>query len=156
MAQALYYEARGEGMRGQEAVAEVILHRLRSANRPDSVCGVVYQPHQFSFLEDGSMGRPREPEAWEAANRLAARILDGEVATAMTHRATHYHKVSVHPYWAKAMLRTVRIGKHVFYKRAPKKSAVAIANSRSRGPKAPTLLARTALDSAGRARGSGS
>jgi spore germination cell wall hydrolase CwlJ-like protein len=53
LTQALYYEARGESERGKEAVAEVILHRARSGAHPKSVCGVVYEPHQFSFLEDG-------------------------------------------------------------------------------------------------------
>ncbi|HXJ03108.1 MAG TPA: cell wall hydrolase [Micropepsaceae bacterium] len=146
MAQALYYEARSEGERGQEAVAEVILHRLRDSHRSDSICGVVYEPHQFSFLDDGSMRKTREPEAWTAANRLAARILDGEVVTSITHRATHYHEVRVRPPWAKTLLKTVRIGKHVFYRPRPPKSTNPTANTRPPDGKPPTpLFARTAL-----------
>ncbi|HEX3484315.1 MAG TPA: cell wall hydrolase [Micropepsaceae bacterium] len=156
MAQALYYEARSEGVRGEEAVAEVILRRLHDANRPDSVCGVVYEPHQFSFLDNGAVHGRLEPDAWAAANRLAARILTGEIVTAMTRRATHYHEVSVRPSWAKTLLKTARIGKHVFYKPRPPKSPGSIANSRGREGKPPTPLARTALNSPGRATGSGS
>jgi spore germination cell wall hydrolase CwlJ-like protein len=156
MAQALYYEARSEGVRGQEAVAEVVLRRLHDTHRPDSVCGVVYEPHQFSFLDDGSMRKRPEPEAWTAANILSARILKGEVVTAITNRATHYHEVSVRPPWAKTLLKTVRIGKHVFYKPRPPKSSGPNANSRSPAGTPPTLVARSARNSDRGARGSGS
>lgn len=115
MAEALYYEARGEGERGQEAVAEVILDRLRSGKHPNSICGVVYEPHQFSFLDDGSMLGKRDQDAWAAANQLAARILSGEIITSMTRQATFYHKATIRPGWAKTLVRTAKIGNHVFY-----------------------------------------
>jgi len=116
LAQALYYEARGEGRRGQEAVAEVVLHRVRSGTHPHSICGVVYEPHQFSFVGDGSMLRKLEPDAWKQANTLADRIMRGEIVTVMTRRALYYHEISVQPKWASALVRTVQIGNHVFYK----------------------------------------
>ena len=62
MAEAIYYEARGEGPRGQEAMAEVILQRMRSGDHPQSVCGVVHEPHQFSYrrwLNPAQTGRQR-------------------------------------------------------------------------------------------------
>ena len=115
MAQALYYEARGEGERGQEAVAEVILRRTKSGNHPSTVCGVVYEPHQFSFVDDGSMSHKLDRRAWETAYDLSVRILKGEIVTAMTRQATFYHHVSVSPNWSKTFIRTAKIGNHLFY-----------------------------------------
>lgn len=119
MAEALYYEARGEGVRGQEAVAEVILQRTRSKAHPNSVCGVVHEPHQFSYRYDGSMQHKPESAAWEAANDLAARILKGDVVTSMTRKAMFYHTVDVLPDWASTMVMTARIGDHIFYRPKP-------------------------------------
>jgi spore germination cell wall hydrolase CwlJ-like protein len=119
MAEALYYEARGEGVRGQEAVAEVILQRTHSNAHPNSVCGVVHEPHQFSYLYDGSTKHKRDPEAWDAARELAARILKGDVVTSMTRKAMYYHTVDVLPDWASTMVVTARIGDHVFYRPKP-------------------------------------
>ena len=122
LAQALYYEARGEGERGQEAVAEVILRRARSGRHPNSVCGVVHEPYQFSFLRDGSMQRKLDPQAWDAATRLAARIIRGEIVTDITRSAMFYHTVNFQPDWAKSMRPTAQIGNHIFYQRAAQKS----------------------------------
>jgi spore germination cell wall hydrolase CwlJ-like protein len=119
MAEALYYEARGEGPRGQEAVAEVILQRTRSKAHPKSICGVVHQPYQFSYLTDGSTKRKRDPEAWNAATELAARILKGDIVTSMTRKAMYYHTVDVLPDWASTMVMTARIGDHIFYRPKP-------------------------------------
>jgi spore germination cell wall hydrolase CwlJ-like protein len=85
LAQAMYYEARGEGIEGQKAVAEVILNRTHHANFPGTICGVVFQgaslDHgcQFSFTCDGEMDRAKSPGAWASARRLAVRILSGRV-----------------------------------------------------------------------------
>src|SRR5262249_39156378 len=108
MTQALYYEARGEGERGQEAVAEVILHRTKSGNYPSTVCGVVREPHQFSFLTDGSMFRKVDRQAWDASYDLAVRILSGKIVTSFTKRATHYHQIDVQPEWSKSFIVTAR------------------------------------------------
>jgi spore germination cell wall hydrolase CwlJ-like protein len=116
MAQALYYEARGEGQNGQEAVAEVILQRVRSGGRPDTICGVVREPRQFSFLTDGSTLRELDADAWQSAKQLAARIVRGEVVTSLTRRAQFYHQVDIQPAWASEMVRTAKIGNHVFYR----------------------------------------
>jgi len=122
MTQALYYEARGEGERGQEAVAEVILHRTKSGAHPNTVCGVVREPHQFSFLTDGSMLRKVDQEAWDASYDLAVRILSGKLVTSLTKRATHYHTVAVSPSWSKTLVRTAKIGNHLFYSEPSQKT----------------------------------
>jgi spore germination cell wall hydrolase CwlJ-like protein len=116
MTEALYYEARGEGQNGQEAVAEVILQRVRSRAHPDSICGVVHEPGQFSYVTDGSTKRPRDQESWQAAKNLAARIVRGELVTSLTRRALFYHAVDVQPAWAAEMVRTAVIGNHIFYR----------------------------------------
>jgi spore germination cell wall hydrolase CwlJ-like protein len=122
MTQALYYEARGEGERGQEAVAEVILRRTKSGNYPNTVCGVVREPHQFSFLTDGSMSHKVDRQAWEASYDLAVRILSGKLVTSFTKRATHYHQIDVQPEWSKVFVVTARIGNHLFYSAPTQKS----------------------------------
>ena len=122
LTQALYYEARGEGLQGQLAVADVILQRQRSKYHPDTICGVVYQPYQFSFVMDGSMLREIDIEAWNTADDLSGRILRHEVPTALTGRALFYHAKSVRPDWADEMIKTAEIGNHIFYRRAPRRS----------------------------------
>ena len=122
LTQALYYEARGEGVQGQLAVADVILQRQRSKYHPDTICDVVYEPYQFSFVADGSTLREIDVEAWYKADELSGRILRGEVPTALTGRALFYHAKSVRPDWADAMLKTAEIGNHIFYRRAPRRT----------------------------------
>jgi spore germination cell wall hydrolase CwlJ-like protein len=121
LAEAMYYEARGEGENGEEAVAEVIFHRMRNGNYGHSICAVVYEGAgapgcQFSFACNGVMAEAKEPEAWRTAQILAARILTEELPLAdTTGNATHYHAVSVQPYWSSTLPRTVKIGNHIFY-----------------------------------------
>jgi spore germination cell wall hydrolase CwlJ-like protein len=123
LSEVLYYEARGEGTDGQMAVAEVIFHRLRHGNYGHSICAVVYDgagTHscQFSFACHGELTRQKTPAAWRRAETLAARILTGETQLGdTTGDAVSFHAASVSPDWADNMVRTVRIGNHVFYKR---------------------------------------
>jgi len=126
LSEVMYYEARGEGVEGQKAVAEVVFHRLRHGRYGHSICAVVYEGAgspgcQFSFTCDGELALRKSPAAWRSAETLAARILTGEVAlTDITGNATHFHAVSVAPDWAEdnGMERTVQIGNHVFYRHA--------------------------------------
>ncbi|WP_337187701.1 cell wall hydrolase [Phenylobacterium sp.] len=120
---AVYYEARGESPRGQAAVAQVVLNRVKHPAFPASVCAVVYQGAgrkgcQFSFACDGSAHRLREPVAWDRARAIATRALAG-VAQADIGAATHFHTTAVSPVWAPQMLRVANVGAHVFYRFAP-------------------------------------
>ncbi|WP_293376140.1 cell wall hydrolase [Phenylobacterium sp. SCN 70-31] len=120
---AVYYEARGESDRGQAAVAQVVLNRVKHPAFPGSVCAVVYQGAgrkgcQFSFACDGSARRPREPLAWDRARAVATRALAG-VIQADIGAATHFHTTAVSPVWAPQMLRVANVGAHVFYRFAP-------------------------------------
>ncbi|HEX4158364.1 MAG TPA: cell wall hydrolase [Rhizomicrobium sp.] len=125
LAEAMYYEARGEGLDGQKAIAEVVFHRMRTSGFPHSICGVVYQGAasghgcQFSFACDGEMVAPKTVGAWARAKRLAGRILTGLVQLGdMTEDAIAFHAVAVQPGWGDHLVRTIQIGNHIFYRKA--------------------------------------
>ncbi|HET6970503.1 MAG TPA: cell wall hydrolase [Phenylobacterium sp.] len=123
MTDAVYYEARGESARGQAAVAQVVMNRVKHPNFPKSVCAVVFQRAghrgcQFSFACDGSMREAREGLAWDRARQVAARVLAG-AALVNIGTATHFHTLAVSPDWAPQMLRVATVGMHVFYKPSP-------------------------------------
>ncbi len=130
LAQAIYYEARGESVSGQMAVAEVILNRTKSRRYPDSVCEVVFQNDhmknrcQFSFACDGNTDDPAETSsAWRRA-RLIANYLTTEEDLSLTHSATHYHATYVQPHWASSLEKTVQIGQHIFYRTPTQMAAI--------------------------------
>ena len=127
LAEAIYFEARGESTRGQVAVAEVILNRVDSRRYPKTVCGVVKQGTgrknacQFSYTCDGKPDRIHEKGAFKKAAKIASLMLNGRPRV-LTGKATHYHTDKVNPRWAKKFTVTARIGDHIFY-RVPKKLA---------------------------------
>ena len=124
LTQAVYFEARGESPRGQAAVAQVVLNRVKSPAFPKTVCGVVYQGAaanrgcQFSFACDGSTRRGREQGAWTRARAVAAKALSG-VVLADVGSATHFHTTGVSPGWGPQMLQVAQVGLHVFYRFDP-------------------------------------
>jgi spore germination cell wall hydrolase CwlJ-like protein len=121
LSEALYFEARGESVKGQFAVAEVILNRVASGLYPNSVCGVIHQGTgrkyqcQFTYTCDGHAERIGEPRAWQQVGKIARLMLDGAPRN-LTSGATHYHTTAVNPRWARVFPRTTRIGVHYFYK----------------------------------------
>lgn len=121
LAEALYFEARGEGVEGQVAVAEVILNRAESGAHPSTVCGVVAEGAgdgggcQFSYRCDGLSDAIRDDAAWEEVGRVARAMLDGAPRD-LTDGAVFYHSHAVSPSWAAAFARTATIGAHVFYR----------------------------------------
>ena len=122
MSQAVYYESAFEPVPGQIAVAEVIANRVRDHRYPDSVCGVVFQGAtrttgcQFTFTCDGSMERNKPAgEAWERAQRIAAHVMM-ELHEERTGGATHYHATYVDPIWNSGLVKTDKIGLHIFYR----------------------------------------
>lgn len=126
LATALYFEARGEGIKGQAAVAEVILNRVESPSFPRTICGVVNQSNgrgcQFSFTCDGYSDRIREQGAWSVARKVARVMIDG-APRKLTDGATYFHTPSVRPSWARRFELTAKIGRHIFY-RAPIQTAM--------------------------------
>ena len=118
---AIYYEAGHEPLAGQQAVAQVVLNRVRHPAFPASVCGVVYQGSmrttgcQFTFTCDGSLARAPERSSWNRAREVAKAALGGFVQPAVGN-ATHYHASYVAPYWAPTLAKTAVIGAHIFYR----------------------------------------
>lgn len=122
LAAGIYFEARGEPERGQAAVAQVILNRVRAPSYPDTICGVVYQNKdlrnrcQFSFACDGVYDRIRDKEAWERAVRIARDVSRGDIYIDTIADSTHYHATYVAPRWRRDMKVVDRIGTHIFYR----------------------------------------
>ncbi len=121
LAQAIYHEARSETYAGQLAVAEVVMNRVASRRYPNSVCGVVFQGHkrrtgcQFTFTCDGSLKGGERGLPWAQSQKLAWKVMFG-LNENVSDSATHYHAVYVKPIWAKRLVRTVKIGQHIFYR----------------------------------------
>lgn len=121
LAEALYFEARGESAKGQFAVAEVILNRVDSPNYPNTVCGVINQGTgrkyacQFTYTCDGLPERISEQGAWEQVGKVAKLSLDADMRP-LTDGATHYHTTAVRPSWASKYIKTAQIGVHRFYR----------------------------------------
>lgn len=121
MTAAIYYEAGGESMQGQRAVAQVVLNRVRHPAFPKSICGVVYQGAQlstgcqFSFTCDGSLARVPSRAGWLRARSVSLIALNGAVEPNVG-TATHYHADFVVPYWASSLNKVTTIGAHIFYR----------------------------------------
>jgi spore germination cell wall hydrolase CwlJ-like protein len=122
LATAIYFEARGEPLRGQVAVSQVILNRVRSPLFPETICGVVYQGQnqkgcQFSFACDGKTDIPRNDAQWAQAQDISRQITAGELWLPEVGYSTFYHANYVSPRWAGSMNKIDKIGRHIFYKK---------------------------------------
>jgi hypothetical protein len=123
LADAVYFEARGEPFKGQQAVAQVVMNRVFSGYYPNDVCGVVYQNSgrhlacQFTFACEGKdLNKVDEPDMWEQAKKIAKDMLDGRIWLAEVGHATHYHAYWVHPSWVHEMTKLYKLGVHTFYR----------------------------------------
>ena len=123
LAEALYFEARGETVKAQFAVAEVILNRRDSKRFPNSVCAVIGQGTksgkkyacQFSYKCDGRAEVFSEGGAYVQVGKVARLMLDGK-ARNLTKGAMFYHTGAVSPKWSRKFTRTVKVGSHYFYR----------------------------------------
>ena len=122
LAEAVYFEARGEAVRGQIAVAQVVMNRAFSGKYPDTVCGVVYQNKhrhlacQFTFACDNNPDVIREPDMWDRAQKISKAMLDGQLWLPEVDRSTHYHAYWVRPSWVNEMKKMYKFGVHTFYR----------------------------------------
>ena len=122
LANAIYFEARGEPVRGQIAVAQVVMNRVFSGYYPNDVCGVVYQNShrhlacQFTFACDGIPDVVTEPEAWSRAKSISRDTLDGKLWMPEVAKSTHYHAYWVRPSWVNEMKKMYKFGVHTFYR----------------------------------------
>ena len=121
LSEALYFEARGESVKGQFAVAEVIMNRVAHSRFPDTLCGVINQGTgkkfqcQFTYTCDGKAEHINEPKSYARVSKVARAVIDGR-APKLTNGATHYHTTAVNPSWARVFPRVATIGVHVFYR----------------------------------------
>jgi spore germination cell wall hydrolase CwlJ-like protein len=113
LARNVYYEARGESLAGQYAVAEVTMNRKASPLYPKTVCEVVYQKSAFSWTE-GDLDAPGGPE-WLRAIKVAEEVYYLRRSPALPG-VLYFHATYVRPDWSKERKRVARIGRHVFYR----------------------------------------
>ena len=116
-----YWEARGEGRNGMEAVAHVTLNRMRDEQFPGSICEVVQQggsdgPCQFSWWCDGRSDTPFEEEVWKRARYISWAVMTGRAPLDHTDGALFYHHEDIEPTWVARLEKTAKIGQHLFYK----------------------------------------
>ncbi|WP_299415031.1 cell wall hydrolase [uncultured Sulfitobacter sp.] len=122
LSEALYFEARGETIKGQFAVAEVIRNRVKSGRFPNSYCAVINQGTgrkyqcQFTYTCDGRPEVVAEPAAYARVAKVARATLDGK-SPDITHGATFYHTTAVRPSWSRKFTNTAKFGVHLFYRR---------------------------------------
>ncbi len=122
LAAGIYFEARGESVKGQQAVAQVILNRVRNPAYPNSICAVVYQNKywrnrcQFSFACDGIRDRIKAKKHWTVAKKIANDAVAGRFWLKSVGSASHYHADYVWPRWRRKMTKMTKIGRHIFYR----------------------------------------
>jgi spore germination cell wall hydrolase CwlJ-like protein len=115
LAKAVYFESRGEPIQGQLAVAQVVMNRAASGRYPTSLCEVITQKAQFSFIRNGRFPTPDETSpAWRKAVAIAEIARDKLVST-LPSDVLWYHAEYVAPAWGKRLTRTAQIGLHIFY-----------------------------------------
>lgn len=142
----VFFEARGEPFKGKAAVAQVTMNRVKAKQYPNSVCGTVFQPHQFSWSKQLSSNRirqimqgqvhkmkPADKKAYLESKAIAELALQGKL-TVLPAKVMHYHASSVNPKWAHKMEKHGMIGNHVFYGE-PKVSKVKVKLSKGKGKK---------------------
>jgi len=121
LTKAVYYEAGFESSEGKLGVAEVIMNRVADHRYPNTVCEVVFQGAtrttgcQFTFTCDGALGRKPDEAKWEEAKTVAAHVMM-DLNERRTGAATHYHATYVDPIWNVGLVRTNKIGAHIFYR----------------------------------------
>jgi spore germination cell wall hydrolase CwlJ-like protein len=115
LAKAIYFEARGETLEGQLAVAEVVLNRARSGRYPPSICSVVTQPAQFSFIRAGRFPPVNESsDCWKKALAIAD-VASKHLVTSVAPNVLWYHATYVAPAWGRQKTKAAQIGTHIFY-----------------------------------------
>jgi len=124
LAENIYFEARGEPLVGQYAVAEVTMNRVASPLFPSTVCGVVHAGHfdrirgrrvgAFSWTEFDSLPRPGGYE-WRRAKAVAGTVYDNNLEAPLVNGALFYHATRITPSWARTKTQVALIGRHLFY-----------------------------------------
>lgn len=116
MAKNIYHEAGSEPKLGKYAVAQVTVNRMKDPNYRNTVCGVVFEPYQFSWANyHGRRWTTPSGKSWEEAKRIAHDVLENGKRIHGLDDALYYHATYVRPSWARRFDRVTRIGLHIFY-----------------------------------------
>ena len=116
LSETIYHESRGEPIPGQFAVGSVVMNRVRSKHYPSTVCEVVHQPYQFSWTLIKTELGITDKKSWRNAQQIAWILLHGGMRSNIG-TALDYHSVDVNPKWAKSNVKTLTLGRHIFYTR---------------------------------------
>jgi spore germination cell wall hydrolase CwlJ-like protein len=116
IATAVYFEARGESLEGQLAVARVIMNRAASGQYPASWCSVVKQPAQFSFVRHGQFPAINTASAAWARAQGITRLAMANVIPTLSNDVLWYHATYVAPSWGHRLSMAQKIGQHIFYR----------------------------------------
>ena len=109
-----YMEARGQGVKGMQAVTWVVLNRTKHPSYPSTPCAVIYSPKQFSWVSNIPV-QIKEKDAYTQAERVVEGVLSGKLKD-NTNSSTHFHSARIKPVWANRLAYTTTIGSHCFYK----------------------------------------
>jgi spore germination cell wall hydrolase CwlJ-like protein len=120
LARTIYWEARGEGTAGMEAVTSVVMNRLSHEGFPKTVCEVVRQGQQqnacqFSWWCDGRSDDAKEDKSYAVAKEIARTALNRQL-TDRTAGALYFHQRTVAPSWSNQYIKTLEAGEFIFYK----------------------------------------
>jgi hypothetical protein len=116
LATAVYFEARGESLEGQLAVAHVVMNRAASGKYPSTWCATVKQPWQFSFVRHGQFPTvDTNCDAWRKAQAITRLAVSNAVPSLSTD-VLWYHADYVSPSWGHNLTRVEKIGQHIFYR----------------------------------------
>ena len=124
MAENIYFEAATQSYVGKIAVGRVVLNRLKDAERPNTVCGVIYEGSkntrtstcQFSWTCQPKKVIDMSSDAWQKSVSVARELLSNKAMVDVTEGATYYHATYVSPAWRKSLRKVAQIDDHVFYK----------------------------------------
>tara|TARA_S200002703_G_scaffold160092_1_gene176954 strand:- start:6797 stop:7357 length:561 start_codon:yes stop_codon:yes gene_type:complete len=115
LARNIYFESANQSQLGKLAVGLVVMNRVRSDRYPNTICGVVNQRSQFSWVNDGKSNIPNNDWAWKQSQKMAKSILNGEAEFIGFGDVTHYHADYVSPSWSKRMNQVTQVDQHIFY-----------------------------------------
>ncbi|TVQ37842.1 MAG: cell wall hydrolase [Geminicoccaceae bacterium] len=120
LAQNLWFETRGSSETDKMAVANVVLNRVVDPRYPNDICEVIWQPHQFSWTNDGKSDQvrvmnPIDRAAWKRIVAISIDAVSGTLEDP-TAGATHFHATYVTPGWAQSLYRIVQIDQHIYYR----------------------------------------
>ena len=117
LAKTIYFEAGNQSYLGKLAVARVVLNRVKDAKYPNTICDVIYQKKQFSWVDRRKSHEPKSDRWWKESLDIAGTVIEGQTTPLFDENVTHYHADYVNPKWAKELKQVAKIDQHIFYKR---------------------------------------